>query len=84
MFAEIFEFAKELTENVTLHAGEEDGPISIMDALFRTNCKRIDHGIRALEDPFLCRFLKEYKIPLATSPLSNKLLKVYDRFFPGR
>lgn len=66
------------------HAGEESDPTSVLGALYHLNVKRIDHGVRSLESPALCTFLKDNEIPLTVCPLSNEKLQVKNRFFPGR
>ena len=41
--------------------------------------KRIDHGIKCLEDEKLIQRLKENQIPLTVCPLSNIKLKVFKK-----
>jgi adenosine deaminase len=38
---------------------------------------RIDHGVRAIEDPALVRMLADRQIPLGICPTSNLVLGVY-------
>ena len=66
------------------HAGEECDATSAISALYYLGIKRIDHGIRSLDSPFLCKFLRDSKIPLTVCPLSNDKLQVVSRFFNGR
>jgi adenosine deaminase len=61
------------------HAGEEGPPDYITQALDLLKVKRIDHGVRCLEDPFLVRRLQKEQIPLTVCPLSNVKLCVFDR-----
>ncbi|MGB3787299.1 MAG: hypothetical protein WA949_04765, partial [Phormidesmis sp.] len=42
------------------------------------NVSRIDHGVRAMEDPDLLDYLTTKQIPLTVCPLSNIELKVFD------
>lgn len=58
------------------HAGEEGPPEYIRQALDRLGAIRIDHGVRALEDPELVRRLVDEQIPLTVCPLSNVALAV--------
>lgn len=69
-YREIFEYARSLEIPITIHAGEADGPQSIKDAIsFGT--KRIGHGVRAIEDESLMKYLEESKITLEVCPTSN-------------
>ncbi|HHW94166.1 MAG TPA: adenosine deaminase [Clostridiaceae bacterium] len=55
----------------TAHAGEDDGAYNIWDALLELGCQRIDHGLRAIDDPKLMDYLAENKILLAMCTRSN-------------
>lgn len=57
------------------HAGEEGGPDYVLEAVDLLGVERIDHGIRAMEDPDLVRRLVDEQIPLTVCPLSNVALK---------
>ena len=60
------------------HAGEE-GPASyIWSSLDILKIERIDHGIRAIDDPELMLRLINNQIPLTVCPLSNVKLKVFE------
>jgi adenosine deaminase len=59
------------------HAGEMMGPDSIWGAIRILGAERIGHGVRAIEDPALVRFLAEHSIPLEVCPTSNIRLGVY-------
>jgi adenosine deaminase len=41
--------------------------------------KRIDHGVRSLEDPKLIEHLAQTMTPLTVCPLSNIKLRVFDK-----
>lgn len=69
--------AKELGYHLTSHAGEAYGPASILDSLDEAGCGRIDHGVRAVEDPELVKRLAREKIFLTVCPISNLALKVF-------
>ncbi len=60
------------------HAGEEGPPEYIWQALDLLKVKRIDHGVRCVEDAHLVRRLIEEQIPLTVCPLSNVKLRVFD------
>ncbi len=59
------------------HAGEEGPPAYIWEALDLLKIKRIDHGVRALEDEKLLERIIKEKIPLTVCPLSNLKLCVF-------
>lgn len=73
---EVFHFAETLGLHKTAHAGEGKGPESIWGTLNHLGVKRIDHGLRAIEDPKLVEHLKEKKIHLNMCPSSNVMLGV--------
>ena len=60
------------------HAGEEGPPAYVWSALEELKVERIDHGVRALEDPDLVEELARRKMPLTVCPLSNVRLRVFD------
>src|SRR5262249_27784569 len=61
------------------HAGEEGPPEYIHEALNYLHVRRIDHGVRCLEDELLTQRLLEQQIPLTVCPLSNVKLNVFDK-----
>ena len=73
-------FAKARAEGflAVAHAGEEGPPEYIWEALDLLKVSRIDHGVRASEDPKLIQRLIEEQIPLTVCPLSNTKLCVFD------
>lgn len=77
-FAEVFAEARRRGLRSAPHAGENAGPASIRDALASLKADRIQHGVRAVEDPALVRELAERQIPLAVCPTSNLRLGVVD------
>jgi adenosine deaminase len=52
-FAPAFEAAASLGLGLTAHAGESSGPEGVWSALDDLGVSRIDHGVRAAEDPTL-------------------------------
>jgi adenosine deaminase len=77
-FINVFTKAKGMGYKLVAHAGEE-GPASyIWSSLDVLNVQRIDHGIRAIDDPDLMLRLIESQIPLTICPLSNVKLRVFD------
>ncbi|MBX9755992.1 MAG: adenosine deaminase [Pseudomonadaceae bacterium] len=73
-------FAKARSEGLlaVAHAGEEGPPEYIWQALDLLKVSRIDHGVRAAEDPQLIQRLIDEQIPLTVCPLSNTKLKVFE------
>ncbi|ABD13804.1 adenosine deaminase [Frankia sp. CcI156] len=60
----------------TPHAGELDGPASVRGAIETLDADRLQHGIRAMEDPRLVDTLLERGTCLDVCPTSNLLLSV--------
>ncbi|GAB3694555.1 adenosine deaminase [Saccharopolyspora tripterygii] len=78
-FADVFQRAAAEGLHRVAHAGEEGGPDYVRDALDVLGVERIDHGIRAMEDPELVARLREEQIPLTVCPLSNVALRAVDK-----
>ena len=70
-FARVFAEIRSRGLPVVAHAGEEGPPEYIVEALDILKVSRIDHGIRAIEDPALTSRLARGQIPLTVCPLSN-------------
>ncbi|NDI85441.1 adenosine deaminase [Undibacterium crateris] len=78
-FAHVFTIAQAMGLHVVAHAGEEGPPAYIHGALDVLQVERIDHGVRAEEDPALMQQLAASRMPLTVCPLSNlKLCVVRD------
>ncbi len=77
-FAEVFAKARAEGFEATAHAGEEGPPEYVWEALNILKVKRIDHGVRSMEDPKLVQHLVETATPLTVCPLSNIKLRVFD------
>ena len=60
----------------TPHAGELEGPASVAGALRTLGADRIQHGVRAVEDPDLVVQLADLGVCLDVCPTSNVLLSV--------
>jgi adenosine deaminase len=76
-FAAVFERARAAGLLAVAHAGEEGPPEYIWEALDVLQARRIDHGVRCLEDPRLVERLRADRIPLTVCPLSNVKLRVF-------
>ncbi|MDO4492538.1 MAG: adenosine deaminase [Clostridia bacterium] len=68
---EAYEIAGKMGLFRTAHAGEEGDCRNIWDALDVLGCQRIDHGVRAVDDPVLVRELADRKTLLAMCTRSN-------------
>lgn len=78
-FAEVYRRAAAEGLHRVAHAGEEGGPDYVRDALDVLGVERIDHGIRAMEDPELVARLRDEQVPLTVCPLSNVALRTVDK-----
>ena len=76
-FADAFRRAGAAGLRRTVHAGESSGPEGVRDAIELLGAERIDHGVRAIEDPELVALLVDRRIPLGVCPTSNLTLGVY-------
>lgn len=79
-FKRAFEIAKDANLGCTVHAGEMDGPDSIIEALDNLDVSRIGHGVRAIEDPNLMSRIKDENIHLEVCPSSNIALDVFPSY----
>src|SRR5947208_15498075 len=75
-FAALFAEARRRGLRSAPHAGEDAGPASVPGALAALGAERIQHGVRAVEDPALVAELAARGIPLAICPPSNLRLGV--------
>lgn len=75
-FAPLFERARRAGLRTCAHAGESSGPDGVRDAVELLRAERVDHGIRAVEDPGLVQELAARAVPLDVCPTSNVRLGV--------
>ena len=76
-FEAVFARAREMGLKAVAHAGEEGTADDVRRTLDLLRVSRIDHGVRALDDPKLVSRLVEERIALTVCPLSNVKLKVF-------
>ena len=76
LFADVYARAAAEDLHLVAHAGEEAGPETVAAALDVLHVERVDHGIRAMEDPALVQRLRDQRVPLTVCPLSNVCLRV--------
>ncbi|MFD9795155.1 adenosine deaminase [Streptomyces sp. NPDC059070] len=77
-FREVYAAADALGLRKVAHAGEEGPPSYITEALDVLGVERVDHGLRALEDPELVARLVRERVPLTLCPLSNVRLRAVE------
>lgn len=66
-----FDLALKNNLNITIHAGEADGPESIHQAIHYCGTHRIGHGTRLVEDGDLLNYVNDHRIPLEICIKSN-------------
>lgn len=76
-FERVFAECRKLGLHAVAHAGEEGPAAYVRDALDVLKTERIDHGVRAIEDPALVERLARERVPLTVCPLSNIKLRVF-------
>ena len=76
-FEDVYNRAREAGFLAVAHAGEEGPPAYVWEALDILKARRIDHGVRSVEDDHLVGRLVEEQIPLTVCPLSNVKLRVF-------
>ena len=77
LFAEPYRLAVAAGLRPVAHAGEEGPAEYVRAALDILSAERIDHGVRAGDDPELVERLARERIPVTMCPLSNQRLKVF-------
>jgi adenosine deaminase len=58
------------------HAGEFDGPARVREAIEVLGVRRVQHGVRAIEDPAVVKLAAETNTTFDVCPISNVGLKV--------
>jgi adenosine deaminase len=77
LFGDVFRIAASRGLHVVAHAGEVVGPESIWDALRTLKVERIGHGLSAIQDPELIKYLAEKQIPVEICLTSNIFTQKY-------
>lgn len=85
LYKDVYNYAKTLgfigvEHNCTAHTGETGPPNLMMESLYHLNIKRIDHGLRCVNDPFLLKCIIDNRIPLCMSPGANYYLNSLKEF----
>ena len=71
LFTEHFKQARDAGWQITVHAGEADGPQSIWNAIELLGASRIGHCVAAKDDEKLLAYLAEHDIGVESCPTSN-------------
>ncbi len=76
MFKEWFDRAREAGYWTVAHAGETGGAAHVREAVIDLGVRRVQHGVRAAEDPAVIRLLAERGVCCDMALTSNECLKV--------
>jgi adenosine deaminase len=76
LFASVFRRAADAGLPTVPHAGEGAGAESVRVCVEQLGARRINHGIRAVEDPAVVELLVEHGVSLDVCPTSNVALGV--------
>lgn len=77
-YKDLFLLAKKEGIPFTIHAGEADGTLSIINAI-NLGAKRIGHGVRVIENKEALNLIKEKDITLEVCPKSNLDTNIYNK-----
>ncbi len=58
------------------HAGEFDGPVRVREAIQQLGVRRVQHGVRSVEDPAVVKLAADMGVTFDLCPLSNVRLRV--------
>ena len=78
-FKDVFAQAHAEGLHAVAHAGEDDGPWSVREAVEILKAERLGHGISAIQDPSLVELLKETGTPIEICLTSNLFTGKYVR-----
>jgi len=72
----VWERVREAGKVTKCHAGEFDGAARVREAIEALGVRRVQHGVRAIEDPAVVRLAAEKGVIFDVCPISNVRLKV--------
>lgn len=78
-FREVFAQARAEGLHRVAHAGEDDGPWSVRDAVEILGAERVGHGTSAIQDPGLMELLRVKEVPIEVCLTSNIFTGKYVR-----
>ncbi|MGJ3242081.1 MAG: adenosine deaminase family protein [Opitutales bacterium] len=76
---DIFRANREAGKVNKAHAGEFGPAGNVREVIEKLDVRRVEHGVRAVEDPEVVRLLLDREVTLDVCPISNVKLNVYDR-----
>lgn len=71
MFVDHFKKGRDAGWNITVHAGEADGPQSVWNAIQLLGATRIGHSFATIDDPELMDYMAKNAIAIESCPTSN-------------
>jgi adenosine deaminase len=74
--AAVWQRARDAGKIVKCHAGEFGGPERVREAIVDLGVRRIQHGVRAIEDPEVVKLAVDNDVTFDLCPLSNVGLRV--------
>lgn len=74
--AEVWARARAAGKITKCHAGEFDGPGRVREAIELLGVQRVQHGVRAIEDPAVVKLAADHGVTFDVCPISNVGLKV--------
>ena len=77
-YKKLFEIAKKKNIPFTIHAGEADNALSVINAI-NLGAKRIGHGVRAIENDEALNLIRKKDITLEVCPKSNLDTNMYNK-----
>ncbi|HUY15613.1 MAG TPA: adenosine deaminase [Terriglobia bacterium] len=80
LFVDVYREARECGLRRTAHAGETDGPESVLRAVNLLGAERIGHGLAAAADEKVMALLAQRQVPLEVCVTSNVSTGVLERF----
>jgi aminodeoxyfutalosine deaminase len=80
LFRDVYARARSEGLRTTVHSGETVGPESVWSALRNLHADRIGHGLRAIDDPALVKYLADEQTPVEVCISSNVLTGCCETF----
>lgn len=75
--APVWQRIRDAGKGTKCHAGEFDGPHRVREAIEQLGVTRVQHGVRAIEDPAVVALAAERGVTFDVCPISNVKLGVY-------
>lgn len=80
LFADVFRAARDAGLRALPHGGEGAGAASVRGCVTALGASRVNHGVRAVEDPAVLELLVERGVTLDVCPSSNVALRVHPTY----